>query len=142
MKKLLAMLMAAALLLSCATVLADEEAITLKIAHIGPLTGAAAVYGNATSNGENIEVKLRLNTAGLGRSLGVEMVLYQEIDGETKFAEAYPFKVVAEDGDVLTFHLKEAIKYSGVFRYAFRVFPWNENMPHRQDFAYVRWLEY
>ena len=95
---------------------------------------------NATSNGENIEVKLRLNTAGLGRSLGVEMVLYQEIDGETKFAEAYPFKVVAEDGDVLTFHLKEAIKYSGVFRYAFRVFPWNENMPHRQDFAYLKWI--
>ena len=95
---------------------------------------------NATTNGEGIEVRVRLNTAGLGRDLGIEMVLYQEVDGESRFVEALPFKVVAEEGDVLTYELREAVRYSGVFRYGFRVFPWNNNLPHRQDFAYLKWI--
>ncbi len=39
------------------------EAIVLKIAHIGPLTGPAAVYGNATSNGGQIAAD-EINAAG------------------------------------------------------------------------------
>ncbi|HAP50987.1 MAG TPA: DUF3417 domain-containing protein, partial [Porphyromonadaceae bacterium] len=95
---------------------------------------------NATTNGEGIEVRVRLNTAGLGRDLGIEMVLYQDVDGESRFVEALPFKVVAEEGDVLTYELCAAVRYSGVFRYGFRVFPWNNNLPHRQDFAYLKWI--
>ena len=95
---------------------------------------------NATTNGEGIEVRVRLNTAGLGRDLGIEMVLYQDVDGESRFVEALPFKVVAEEGDVLTYELRAAVRYSGVFRYGFRVFPWNNNLPHRQDFAYLKWI--
>ena len=40
-----------------------EDVITLKIAHIGPLTGPAAVYGNATSNGGQIAAD-EINAAG------------------------------------------------------------------------------
>ncbi|MBR5102458.1 MAG: alpha-glucan family phosphorylase, partial [Muribaculaceae bacterium] len=95
---------------------------------------------NATNNGETIEATVKLNTAGLGRDLGVELVIYSDVDGETKFSEVYPFKVVAEDGDILTYHLKDHLRNSGVFRYAFRVYPWNANLPHRQDFAYIKWI--
>ncbi len=95
---------------------------------------------NAVNTGKDIEATIRLNTAGLGRSLGIELVIYQEMDGESKFYGAFPFEVVAEDGDVLTYHLAQDIKYSGVFRYAFRVFPWNDHLPHRQDFAYLKWI--
>ena len=95
---------------------------------------------NAVNNGKDIEATIRLNTAGLGRSLGIELVIYQDMDGESKFYGAFPFEVIAEDGDVLTYHLKQDIKYSGMFRYAFRIFPWNEKLPHRQDFAYLKWI--
>ena len=95
---------------------------------------------NAVNNGKDIEATIRLNTAGLGRSLGIELVIYQDMDGESKFYGAFPFKVVAEDGDVLTYNLKQDIKYSGMFRYAFRIFPWNDKLPHRQDFAYLKWI--
>jgi len=95
---------------------------------------------NAVNNGKDIEATIRLNTAGLGRSLGIELVVYQDMDGESKFYGAFPFEVVAEDGDVLTYHLAQDIKYSGVFRYAFRVFPWDDRLPHRQDFAYLKWI--
>ena len=95
---------------------------------------------NAVNNGKDIEATIRLNTAGLGRSLGIELVIYQDMDGESKFYGAFPFDVIAEDGDVLTYHLKQDIKYSGMFRYAFRIFPWNDKLPHRQDFAYLKWI--
>lgn len=95
---------------------------------------------NAVNNGKDIEATIRLNTAGLGRSLGIELVIYQDMDGETKFYGAFPFEVTAEDGDVLTYHLKQDIKYSGMFRYAFRIYPWNDKLPHRQDFAYLKWI--
>ena len=95
---------------------------------------------NAVNNGKDIEATIRLNTAGLGRSLGIELVVYQDMDGESKFYGAFPFEVVAEDGDVLTYHLAQDIKYSGMFRYAFRIFPWDDRLPHRQDFAYLKWI--
>lgn len=95
---------------------------------------------NAVNNGKDLEATIRLNTAGLGRSLGIELVIYQEMDGVSKFHGAFPFKVIDEQGDVLTYHIKQDIKYSGVFRYAFRIYPWNDLLPHRQDFAYLKWV--
>ena len=53
MKKLLALVMAAMMLLSVTAAFA-EDTITLKIAHIGPTTGAAALYGLATLHGAEI----------------------------------------------------------------------------------------
>ncbi|MBQ6507328.1 MAG: ABC transporter substrate-binding protein [Clostridia bacterium] len=54
MKKLVALMLALTLCLSVFAFAGAEEPITLKIAHIGPLTGAAAVYGTATSRGAKI----------------------------------------------------------------------------------------
>ena len=54
MKKLIALVLALALALSVCAFAGAEETITLKIAHIGPLTGAAAVYGTATSRGAKL----------------------------------------------------------------------------------------
>ena len=54
MKKIIALALALTLCLSVLAFAGAEEAITLKIAHIGPLTGAAAVYGTATSRGAKI----------------------------------------------------------------------------------------
>ncbi len=95
---------------------------------------------NAMSNGEGLEASLCLDTAGLGDSIGVEMVVYKEEDGDTHFHAAIPFEVVARDGDIFTYRMRHDVKYSGMFRYAFRVFPWNDKLPHRQDFAFVKWV--
>ena len=56
MKKLLALVMAVMMLLSVTAVFA-EDTVTLKIAHIGPTTGAAALYGLATLHGAEIAVE-------------------------------------------------------------------------------------
>ena len=60
--------------------------------------------------------------------------------GEEKLWKVEPFKVVKEEGDVLTFEHKGKTEDPGVFRFAYRLYPINANLPHRQDFAYVRWI--
>lgn len=95
---------------------------------------------NSTNDGAPIEATIKLDTAGLGRDLGVELVVYRDEDGQQKFQRVIPFEVVAEDGNILTYHMKQNTKDSGVFRFGFRVFPWNDKLPHRQDFAYMKWL--
>ena len=63
MKKIIALALALTLCLSVLAFAGAEEAITLKIPHIGPLTGAAAVYGTATSRGSRIAAD-EINAAG------------------------------------------------------------------------------
>ncbi len=55
MKKLFAMMLVVCMLLTGAAALADEP-ITLRVAHIGPTTGAAALYGLATLHGAEVAV--------------------------------------------------------------------------------------
>ena len=54
MKKIIAWTLALAMCLGVLAFAGADEPITLKIAHIGPETGAAAVYGTATSRGAQI----------------------------------------------------------------------------------------
>ena len=63
MKKIIALALALTLCLSAFAFAGAEDAITLKIAHIGPETGAAAVYGTATSRGAAIAAE-EINAAG------------------------------------------------------------------------------
>ncbi len=62
MKKLFVVFLALALALTACAALADDV-ITLRIAHIGPTTGAAALYGLATQHGAEIAVE-EINEAG------------------------------------------------------------------------------
>ena len=63
MKKIVALALALAMCLGVFAFAGAEDAITLKIAHIGPLTGAAAVYGQATSRGAKLAAE-EINAAG------------------------------------------------------------------------------
>ena len=93
-----------------------------------------------TSSAECKDVTLRLDTAGLGKCVKVEYVVYKEEDGNVQFHHATEMEVVDVKGDVITYHINEPGKDSGIFRYAYRAYPWNENLPHRQDFAYLKWF--
>ena len=94
----------------------------------------------ATTNNDDIEATVVLNTVGLGRSLGVDMVVYEQENDQFKFSRSIDMEVVKEDGVFVTYQLKDKIKNPGTFRYAFRIYPFNANMAHRQDFAYVKWI--
>ncbi|MBR1584238.1 MAG: ABC transporter substrate-binding protein [Clostridia bacterium] len=63
MKKIFALMLALAMMITCVAAFAEEDVVTLKVAHIGPTTGGAALYGQATRDGAAIAVQ-EINEAG------------------------------------------------------------------------------
>ena len=95
---------------------------------------------NALVTGSEFEVSCKIDTKGLRDAIGVELVYYREHDGESTFDGTKDLKIVAKEGDIYTYSLKMKIKEAGMFRYALRMYPKNVELPHRMDFAYVRWI--
>ena len=94
----------------------------------------------ASSTGQAYDVEAVVDTNGLGRSLGLEFVVYRVEDGVEHLYEVRQFDVVKEDNNILTYALHGKIHDAGVYRYGYRLYPNNPNLAHRQDFAYVRWI--
>ena len=90
MKKLIALALTLTMCLGVFAFAGAEEVITLKIAHIGPLTGAAAVYGTATSRGAKLAAE---EISAAGGKYKVEII----DEGDTHDAE----KAVYAYGDAL-----------------------------------------
>jgi len=90
--------------------------------------------------GDAFEASVVLDTKGLGDSLGVELVCYQDKNGQDTYVGRMELKVVKREGDIYTYELKDKLRNAGVFRYALRIYPKNKELPHRQDFAYMRWI--
>ncbi len=95
---------------------------------------------NGTLEGTPINATVKVDTAGLTDSIKVELVAYRDVEGELKYHSTRQFVLSSVEGNVCTYTLDDHINDSGMFRYAFRVYPWNENLPHRQDFAYMKWF--
>ena len=90
--------------------------------------------------GQQYQVQVTIDTNGLNKDLGLENVIYKHESGEEKLWNTVQFEVVKEEGSIVTYGLKSNLTDAGVFRYAYRLYPKNEALPHRQDFAYVRWI--
>ncbi|MBQ6167765.1 MAG: alpha-glucan family phosphorylase [Muribaculaceae bacterium] len=105
---------------------------------VGDIMGNRDAIASGTAD---IDITMRIDTAGLGKDVKLELVVYrEEEDGQIKFFRAERFDVVAQDGDIFTYNCKVPFHENGTFRFAYRAYPWNENLPHRQDFAYLKWF--
>ena len=93
-----------------------------------------------TTRRDDAHITMKLDTAGLGKDVKLELVIYKEQDGKTMFHKALPFDQVEQQGDIVTYKMNYPVRENGIFRYAFRAYPWNKNLPHRQDFAYLKWF--
>ncbi|MDE6120636.1 MAG: alpha-glucan family phosphorylase, partial [Muribaculaceae bacterium] len=104
----------------------------IDVRHSGEISSGVA--------GEPFRIDAVIDTNGIGRDLGLELVVFRQEDGQEKFVRTEEFKVVKTEGNVLTYELTSSVKDAGVFRYGFRLFPKNAELPHRQDFAFTRWF--
>lgn len=96
--------------------------------------------GAAGSTGKDIHISAVVDTNGLGMDIRVEAVVYKLVDGQEEFLERSEFKLDKIEGNIAHFSYNEKLRNPGQLRYAFRIYPWNAELPHRQDFAYVRWF--
>ena len=91
-------------------------------------------------NGETYTAKVTIDEQGLDDAIGVEMILVSTIDGKDHLEHVLPMNIVKHEGNLYTFELKTEIDMAGSFKIAFRMYPKNPILPHRQDFCYVRWF--
>ena len=84
-----------------------------------------------------------IDEQGLNDAIGLELVTVKtNKDGEDSIGAIRPFKVVKVEGNLYTFECDLQTAHAGSYKAAVRMFPKNDKLPHRQDFAYVKWLEY
>ena len=95
---------------------------------------AVSIYG------DKVTVSAKIDTNGLADDLGVEMVIYSNEEGVQKFCNRYEMKEVAREGEVVKFELQHETKLAGIFNFAFRIYPKNPALAHRQSFAYLKWF--
>ena len=118
MKKLVALMMALAMLLSVASAIA-EDAITLKIAHIGPTTGAAALYGLATLHGAEVAAA-EINEAG--GAYKIELINEDDEHNVEKVINAYNAALDAGAQMILGTTTSKPCEAAGAQGYTDRVF--------------------
>ena len=94
----------------------------------------------AARTGDKLVAEAVIDTKGLGDSIGVELVYYRDKDGQEVYDGRTELPVIKRDGSVYTYRLEDTLREAGMFRYALRLYPKNPALPHRQDFAYVRWI--
>lgn len=92
--------------------------------------------------GDKYDAEVIIDTKALAdNGIGIDFVSTEKDNNNNdKIDEVKEMKLVKQEGTRLTFKLEERISRSGTYKYAFRMFPKNENLAHRQDFCYVRWF--
>lgn len=96
--------------------------------------------GSTIRTGRELKAQCVLDAKGLAKSIHVELVAYREKDGESTFDDARELKLVKIENGLSYYELDTTFENSGVFNFSFRMYPWNDKLPHRQDFAYLRWF--
>jgi phosphorylase/glycogen(starch) synthase len=57
-----------------------------------------------------------------------------------KITNKLSFTCEQQEGNVATYITKFIPEKAGIYFAGIRIFAYNENLPHRQDFALVRWI--
>jgi hypothetical protein len=73
--------------------------------------------------------------------VGVELVITENGEEEgPEIYDAWEFEPQGCEGNICTYAYVIKPDHPGSFNYSFRLFPKNENLPHRQDFKLIKWI--
>ena len=98
------------------------------------------INGNVQS-GKKYKVRYVIDEQGLDDAVGLELVtLRVDNEGKQHVYSVEALDVVKRDGNLFTFEGTHCIPTSGSFKVAYRMYPKNADLPHRQDFCYVKWF--
>lgn len=91
---------------------------------------------------ERVYGEVVIDKKDLKADIGVESVIvrYDSVTNKAQFVEKHEFELVKTEGTKLFFKSTKAVSDPGTHQYAIRVYPKNEDLPHRMDFAYVKWI--
>ena len=92
--------------------------------------------------GDSLFTEVVIDKKDMLGELGVDCIITQ-FDPATKsdkFVASHEFKLVKQEGSKLYFRLDTTAQNTGLLNFAYRIYPKHADMPHRMDFAYVRWF--
>ena len=98
--------------------------------------------GSRVAAGADYAVEVNLNIGILkGSDVGVEVVKVAVDENNSEYisnkVELLPTK---EEGSVITYSGVSRISEPGSYKMGIRIYPNHKELPHRQDFCYVRWI--
>ncbi|MBR3589554.1 MAG: alpha-glucan family phosphorylase [Alistipes sp.] len=102
----------------------------------------AEIESEAMYVGKKYHFELTIDLAGLQKEdIGAELVVATQIEAgqAANVVETRRLEIVASDDKSVTLALDYAPEHTGMFDVALRVFPVNDNLEHRMDFALVKW---
>ncbi|MDP3642210.1 MAG: alpha-glucan family phosphorylase [Bacteroidota bacterium] len=97
---------------------------------------------NVLKIGEEYPALVTVDLKGLKpEDIGIEMVITENgKDNSPSLVECLPFDVESIEGSLITYKLNLHLMNAGAFSYAIRMYPKHKELPHRQDFQYIKWL--
>ena len=98
---------------------------------------------NGGETGMKYKIRYVIDEQGLDDAVGLELVSLKNDKSadERQVYSIHPFEVVSREGNLFTFEAIIEPSNAGSFRSCVRMYPKHKELPHRQDFAYVKWLD-
>ena len=119
-----------------------KEAVAERWDAINVVSSNWDIPATGAMTGVEYTVKFVVNEQGLDDAIGMEIVsVHTDENGEERSFSVRPLEVVGKEGNNYTFEGKLELSNAGNYKTAVRMFPKNANLPHRQDFCYVKWFE-
>ena len=99
------------------------------------------LYNHKIEIGDIVKVSLVLDKHNVNGDIGAEVVR-MHIDSATHsdIVKIYAMNIVKTEGTKVYYALDLHVPEAGTFKYGLRIYPDNKALPHRMDFAYLRWL--
>ena len=93
------------------------------------------------TSGTDVKLTVVLDEKGLDNAVGVEVVTIEtDSEGKEHINCVDTLELVKKDNNIHTFEGIHNVNHAGTFKVAYRMYPKNADLPHRQDFCYVRWF--
>lgn len=97
---------------------------------------------SAAETGKEYTLRYVIDEQGLNDAVGLELVsIKTDKNGEEHIFSKREFKMVGREGNNYTFEATFEPDVAGAFKSCIRMYPKNENLVHREDFCYVKWLD-
>ena len=93
------------------------------------------------TSGSDVKLTVVLDEKGLDDAVGVECVtIATDSEGKEHIHAIDTLELVKKENNIHTFECTATVNNAGTFKVAYRMYPKNADLPHRQDFCYVRWF--
>ena len=91
--------------------------------------------------GDTCNITVEIDKKNPAVELGLEVVFASGNDENSlKVVHSEPFTLSKVEGTVATYKAELSLNLPGIFKYGIRIYPSNELLPHKQDFALLKWI--